>query len=372
MGEDVSRNVVNMLRIEPLSAGHAKAIRAFNERMRGSGDAAVFDLPETTAPESEAARLIRATHFVVADEEEVRGGILAVDVPAWVAGAEREVSNYQSPLSEGIVDRRYASIGPMLIRFAQKRSPLAYMVGMGSETSPLARLLSAARWSIGSAPFQFRVHSARRTLKELRVAHATSFRSMFAAIAGGSGAAAVGFAFLQRPKTGIGGFSARIEKCWGDWADEIWEAFRCHCTFAMRRDRAALEELFPAHDSRNIIIRIEREGETRGWAACYDTQMRDHPHFGNLRVGAILDCLAQPDSMAETAALADRELATLGAHLVLTNQTHRLWVDAFRRAGFLSGPSNYVVALSPALATACAGRESIHVTRADGDGRIHL
>jgi hypothetical protein len=51
-------------------------------------------------------------------------------------------------------------------------------------------------------------------------------------------------------------------------------------------------------------------------------------------------------------------------------------VAAFRRAGYLSGPSNYILALSPALTAAVRGEADgearIHVTRGDADGRIHL
>jgi hypothetical protein len=62
--------------------------------------------------------------------------------------------------------------------------------------------------------------------------------------------------------------------------------------------------------------------------------------------------------------------------LIVTNQLHRDWCNAFARNGFLAGPSNFLFAPSPALAArlepfeATAGR--IHMTRGDGEGRIIL
>jgi hypothetical protein len=51
-------------------------------------------------------------------------------------------------------------------------------------------------------------------------------------------------------------------------------------------------------------------------------------------------------------------------------------VRAFRRAGYLTGPSNYPLSTSRQLTALLAPLEEneqrIHVTRGDGDGRIHL
>jgi hypothetical protein len=360
------------LRVAPFAPEYIPAVRAFNQRMRGSGVAS-FDLPEE--PRGEAGNrlgLIHSTEYLVTDGAEVRGGILAVDLPAWLAGASVAAANYQSPLSEGLRDHRYSSAGPMLIRFAERRCPLAYMVGMGADSSPLARLLKAAGWSVELTPFLFRVHRASRFLAELRVARSTPLRSVISRLAGATGAAAAALAVAQRRRSDLTAFSVRTETAWGAWADEIWDAFRPHCSFAMRRDRATLGELFPPNDARLSIFVVERGGAPAGWAACFDSQMQGHPHFGDLRVGSIVDCAAAPDAMAATAALADRELARRGVDLVVTNQSHHAVMQGFRAAGFLSGPSNYVVALSRPLAAAVGGRASIHVTRGDGDGRIHL
>jgi hypothetical protein len=113
-----------------------------------------------------------------------------------------------------------------------------------------------------------------------------------------------------------------------------------------------------------------------GWSVCFNSQLVNHRHFGSLRVGSILDCLADVDAMTATAILTDSELAKLGADLVLVNHSHALWIKALRAAGFLMGPSNYMLAMSKKLTEALSnvpyGEERVHVTRGDGDGRIHL
>jgi len=64
-------------------------------------------------------------------------------------------------------------------------------------------------------------------------------------------------------------------------------------------------------------------------------------------------------------------LAGTGADLTITNESHPACQSAFRQAGFLVGPSNYLVGLSKAISDQ-ASNGAIHITRGDGDGPIHL
>jgi hypothetical protein len=69
-------------------------------------------------------------------------------------------------------------------------------------------------------------------------------------------------------------------------------------------------------------------------------------------------------------------LALQGADVVLVNHSHAAWVGTFHAAGFLDGPSNYMLGMSKKLTGALRdipdGESRVHVTRGDGDGRIHL
>jgi hypothetical protein len=134
--------------------------------------------------------------------------------------------------------------------------------------------------------------------------------------------------------------------------------------------------MYPLTDPRNIGLRFSHRGRDVGWAVLYDTAMRQSAHFGNLRVGTVIDCWARPGFADAVARAATRTLEGRGVDLMIVNHAHAAWVSAFRRSGYLHGPSNYGLALSPALATAVRaapdGEARMHVTRGDADGRVHL
>jgi hypothetical protein len=104
--------------------------------------------------------------------------------------------------------------------------------------------------------------------------------------------------------------------------------------------------------------------------------MKNNRYFGNMRVGSILDCVAVAGDEADTAALVDAQLGLAGCDLVLVNHSHTDWARAFERAGFLRGPSNYLLGMSKRLTEAVrsspCGEDRMHITRGDGDGRVHL
>jgi hypothetical protein len=142
------------------------------------------------------------------------------------------------------------------------------------------------------------------------------------------------------------------------------------------RDVAGLAALYPPGDARAMCVRMAHGDRVVGWAVLCETRGRGHRHFGDLRVGTVLDCGARSGYAAAVARAAARRLDELGVDLVVTNQAHAAWIAAFRGAGFLAGPSNYVLALSPSLADAVraqpGGAHRVHAARGDADGRIHL
>jgi hypothetical protein len=107
-----------------------------------------------------------------------------------------------------------------------------------------------------------------------------------------------------------------------------------------------------------------------------DTQMSRHKHFGNMRVGSIVDCLAEPEMAGLVVRYATAFLERKGVDLIVSNQANSAWRKAFVAAGYLAGPSNFILALSPMLADRLepleAARRHIHMNRGDGDGPIHL
>jgi hypothetical protein len=357
------------------------AVLAFNDRMRAANAPAGFllpDQPNNTHTLGTPPQAIERTKFVLVDnDDQVHGGFVLMSQPGWLNGEIVEVANYQAPLSEGIVDAQYGMVGMHMLRYVQKHWPLTFAVGMGDTDRSLPRLLQAAGWRLCAVPFLFHVVRASRVLSELHVLRQRTALRLMARAGAVTGAGAIGVAALQhRAWTSYAAArGVRFERMdrWDDWADGLWERVRGLSIFSVVRDRATLECLYPLDDPKYLAYVATQAGEIVGWTVALNTQMRDHNHFGNLRVATVLDAVALPGAAVAVASQVRRALAADGADLVVTNQTHEQWLDAFRRAGFLSGPSNYLFAMSKMLSQSVGDAVSrVHVTRGDGDGRIYL
>src|SRR5207253_10007952 len=121
----------------------------------------------------------------------------------------------------------------------------------------------------------------------------------------------------------------------GSWADELWEA--CHGRYGALgvRDSETLNRLYPAGEERFLVWKVIRGDRVIGWAVGLDTAMRDDKYFGDLRVGSIVDALALPEDARAVAAACARALSERGVDIMISNQCHRAWGDALRKAGFL-------------------------------------
>jgi hypothetical protein len=361
--------------------GEMDAVRAFNERMRAASapsDCLLPDQPNNSHTLGTPPHAIDWTKFVVVDnEDEVRGGFLLMTQPGWVNGEIVAVANYQGPSSEGIVDPRYGMVGMRMVHYVQEHWPLTFAVGMGGADRQLPRLLQAAGWHLLPVPFLFHVLRASRALRELRVLQERTAMRLAARAGALTGAGALGVATLQH-RAWTSSFRAsrmpieRIER-WDDWCDVLWKETRESVGFSVVRDRATLEGLYPLDDPTYLAYVVRIRGNVAGWAVAINTQMREHSRFGNLRVATVLDAVALPEAAAPLVSQLRHVLAGTGADLIVTNQSHERWVDVFRHAGYLEGPSNYLLATSPALSNAIGDRPArMHITRGDGDGRIHL
>jgi len=359
-----------------LTEQEVEAAKAFNARMAAANAPADFVAESVSLVEPSA--LIAKRQYVVVDGADVRGGVLKVEYPAWLNGSPAAATNYQSPISEGIIDKKHSLTAMVLVKFMQQSGSRSFIVGMGDERNPLPRLLKAGGWSVGPVPFFFRVQKPNRFLSELRLLKGSLKWRILAKLATLSGGGWLGIRMLQSrgvlARMAARSYTLQRMADWGPWADLLWERYRTNCSFGVSRDRQTLAELYPAADPRLMRFLLQCGGQPAGWAVCFNSYMNGHAIFGNLRVATILDCIAEPEHAASLIALTARALASDGAALVISNQTHRCWLDAFRQCGFRTSKSNYILAMSPALAQDVkgGGREHVHITRGDGDGRIHL
>jgi hypothetical protein len=358
-----------------LTEREVEAAKAFNARMAAANAPGDF-VAERVVPVETS--VIAKRQYVVVDGADVRGGVLKVEYPAWLNGSPVPATNYQSPISEGIIDKKHSLTAMVLVKFMQQPGSRSFVVGMGDERNPLPRLLKAGGWSVEPVPFFFRVQRPNRFLSELRLLQGSLKWRILAKLATMTGGGWLGIRALQSrgvlARMAARSYHMQRVADWGPWADVLWERFRSNCSFGVSRDRQTLAELYPTADPCLMRFLLRRGGEPVGWAVCFNSYMNGHAIFGNLRVATILDCIAEPEHASSLVSLTTSALASDGAALVLSNQTHSSWCDAFRQCGFRTSKSNYILAMSPALTQDAnnGGSERIHITRGDGDGRIHL
>lgn len=372
--------------IEPYRREHIPAVQEFNRRLhtnRGTVEALPFYFFESDVPEW-LPRLgetpIYQEYYVAVDDGFVRGGFVIKHQDFSFLGKVHKIAFYHYPLSEGIVDRRFAGIGPQMLRRALRENPLMFALGIGGVELALARMLKAMGWSMAVVPFLFRVNHPARFLENLPTLGRTPLRRLLMDGASKTGLGWLGMKSLQsvRSLRGSPAPRASVEEVDGfsSWADSLWQSASARFAMIAVRDSNSLNVLYPSTKRRFIRIRLMQEQTVVGWAVLLDTQMQNSKHFGNLRVGSIVDCLSVPGHERSVVEAATRLLNRRGVDLIVTNQCHSAWVNAIRKCGYFSGPSNFVFAVSPELGKLMHPfRESldrVHLTRGDGDGPIRL
>jgi hypothetical protein len=360
--------------VERFRPEHEAAAGDFNRRLREGRAPTSFVLPAQAA--SVASGAVTLTHHVAVDGGgAVRGGVLCQEHPGIVSGRVLPVVSLQSPVSEGIIDRAFAFVGPRMIRHVVRHNPHVFAIGMGSADAPLPRLLKALGWGLHEVPFYFRLIDPARCLRELRPLRETRARRLAAALAAGTGVAALGTAFVHRPSYAVRREAARFDvepvDAWSGWADGVWQSFAPRLSFAVCRTADVLPFLYRDRGRRLHAWRLTRGGAPEGWFALAVARMRESPHFGNLVVATLTDCLGTPSAVRAGLALAAERAQAHGADIVIGNLQHHLLQESAVAAGWRRGPSNYLLGTSPALSAAFDGFTA-YVTRRDGDGLTHL
>jgi hypothetical protein len=367
------------LELVPYSPQLDAAIVDFNRRLAAGRAEGGFRLLAGTGPTPPAGgEGVSLERYLALEGGVVRGGVTLQLQPFSVDGEIYPVANLQLPLSEGIVDRRYAFMGSWLIKHVVHRHPRCFALGMGGEDRQLPRLLRAMGFAVWSVPFLFMVTNVSRAARELAAVGPPGRRRAASTLLRYSGAGLLASrtwratsAWRTRGTRTVGAEPVRE---WGAWADDVWERSGGVFCAAAVRDRRTLPALFPADDPKFPAFRLCDGDETIGWVVVAVTRTVDSPHFGNLSVGTIVDALTVSGRERAAVGAAIRLLVGQDVDLVVTNQSHPVWRAACRGAGFVGGPSNYVLATSPRFLGRGIdlGSRGVHFTRGDGDGRVHL
>lgn len=371
------------LAITPFTEDLVPAVKEFNARLIEGGVFHEFQFHESPTcawlPKIENRRIYQE-YFLAVEDGAVRGGYVLKHQPFSFRGELQNLPFYHGPISEGLFNKKYASVGALLTRHALKMQPLLFALGMGGWEQPLPRMLQAMRWKIFEAPFYFFVAKPFRFLRQIRPLRSNLVKTAAAEAGAWSGTGWLAIRTLQalRRRRSAGGSDVTAEAVcdFGDWADQLWEG--CHQNYSLvaLRNRETLNILYPKENPKFRRLVVRRDGKPLGWAVLLDTAMRDHKYFGDLRLGSIVDCFADPEHAAIVASKALADLQTRGVDLIVSNQSHQAWGNALRMAGFLEGPSNFLFAASPQLAARLdpfdANQSQLHFNRGDGDGPIHL
>ncbi len=362
-------------RIRPYETVDVPAVRRFNARLDQAQVGFTFPTQAVSAdfPPGPERACVQEAYLAVDAEAEVRGGYLLKSEHFHGRAGRQEVGNYQLPLSEGIVEKRWAMVGVQLLMDAIRRNPRLYCLGMGGTQRPLPRMLARLGWSVDEVPFFFRVLDGQRFARELRAVGERG-RGLLRLGAASGLAGAGAWAWNAAAKLRAPALEGRVAEYPIVFPREVEDpAFLDGLSCSSDRSSRALAEKFPARDERftRLLLRAP-SGKLEGWALLSFSRLRDHKQFGNLALGALVDGLALPGSEGRLVRAALDILRQLGAELVVSNQSHARWQAALRANGFLAGPSNFALARSAAFVAMGGTFETLHFNRGDGDGPINL
>ena len=369
--------------IKPYSADLAEAANEFNRRLGVGGSAFRFPFPmPNTMPTIPITTndKIYDEHFVALEDGAVRGAYLLRHQKFSFNGCIAAVAFIQWPMSEGIVERKYNFVGLQLLIDAVKRQPLIFALGMGGYGEPLPRMLRALGWSMHTVPFFFKIIHPQRFLENIAYLKTTIFRKFLLAILKLTGMGWLGIKLLHvligSKKWPEDSLSFEVVESFANWADELWQQCKDKYAMVAVRDKQTLNILYQGESKRFIRLRILQNNHVIGWAVVLDTPMTNHKQFGNMRVGSIADCLALPQNASQVVAAATRFLEKAGVDIIVSNQSYLSWCHAFKSAGFIDGPSNFIFAASKELAKRLtpfdSNKTKAHLNRGDGDGPMRL
>jgi hypothetical protein len=366
--------------IQPYTEDRIPAVNAFNQRLAAGGIAPEFHFPEGNVPhwlpKQDGGRVYQE-YYLAIDGDAVRGAFILKFQDFSLGGETRPIVYYHLPVSEGIVNKAYASVGVVMLRSALKMQPMLFALGMGGFDRPLPTMLKAMGWTLSAVPFYFRAHHPTAFLRQIAPLRQSAVRRVLAGVAAATGAGWLGIKTLHWLRTTSGGAEIQADPIatFGAWADALWQ--QCSPEYALVADRRSdtLNILYPA-GRHFMCLRISRGPETLGWAVVLDTQMRDNKYFGNLRVGTIADCFASSENASAVVQAATRALEDRGVDLIIANHSHASWGKGFQSAGYLQGPSNFIFAASKPLAEELSPFETnqseVYLMRGDGDGPVNL
>lgn len=368
------------IKVVPYEPHHVSAVGAFNLRMAEgeTGWGWYESSVDGWLPDRENKSVWRE-HFLAIDEDgEVRGAYAHKPQHWHVRGETVLVSDWQGPVSEGLLSRRYATLGLRLIREMLKRYPVLYSWGHGGHEAAMLQMIVSLKWMIHETPFCLKVLRPFSFLRRNRYLRSSPRNRLALDLLAYSGAGWIGIKLLHfilgLRGAGHRDVEAEVVPRFDEWADQLWDRCKDQYHALGFRDAKTMNDLVP-EDGRwphGIRLRITRGGQDIGWAVVLDNQLEDDPRFGSLRVGCVADCLASPQDADAVIKAATKFLEARGVDMIGSNQAHPAWIRAFAGSGYLVLENRRCFAVSPALQDVLAPfdetSQGLHLTNMDGHG----
>lgn len=367
------------IRIVPHSKELTSAVEAFNQRMRARGAPWGFyvDPEPDWIPKRPGQKVWREYYVAIDEQHAVHGGFVLKPQDWHIRGETKIVTDWQGPVSEGSVNPRHASLAVRLIRDMLSKRPALYSWGHGGNEQPVVQILRKMGWLIHETPFCLLVLKPFRFLRLNAYLRTSAVRRAVLDLLAFSGAGFVGFRALhallrlrthRRFRVTVSAFTE-----FGRWADVLWDRCKsCYAAIAVR-DAAAMNVLAPATGWPPVTrLQVERSGEVIGWALVMDTRMRGDARFGELHVGSVVDCFADPADAGDVVSAATAFLRRREVDVVVSNQAHPGWIRGFAENGYLVLPHRRLFVASPALRQLLdpftETAQGLHLTNLDGHG----
>src|SRR5215510_7748492 len=360
------------------------AIVRFNQRLRegGRGEEQItlrLSLPGEARYRPAGFPVYRRM-MIAEDGREVRAAVLLYHNNIFIQGKKRECCWLDMPISEGIIDRRYSLAIVQLVKAVSRYESFLMSTGAGPEDKESFRLLAKFDWRHHAVPFFFYPVKVTNVLLGLSYfkKHTTLRYGALLGAYSGLGAGLSRLLALRRWIDAIlSGYERSVEKTFGAWADRIFDDYLLDYGVAMRSDATTLNIMYPPDIPGLTRLRVRRKGAKRdarkdaGWILVASKQMKNNRHFGDLKVGTLVDGFGRAADAPALVAAGLNHLAETGVDIIVANFSHVAWIEACRCSGMIAGPDNYYHFVSPGgsplFEDTCPPRE-IHMARGHSDG----
>lgn len=226
------------------------AVARFNERLRAGGRADEMLLE----PELPGERKYRPAGFPIArrmliaeDGQEIRAAMLLCRHNLYLDGERMEFSWTKLPISEGIIDKKYALAIVRVMKKALDDNPFLMGIGGGTPDSDGFQFFVKLKWKHRPIPFFFYPVRPGRVMRELRYFDRSRVLKLgaMAAASVGIGAVAGGLLALQRTAwplmvRQLAAYQSEVVESFETWADKLFHENLHAYKLVIRSDATSL------------------------------------------------------------------------------------------------------------------------------------